>query len=92
MTWPPMLLHLRFPAGADTWGLWLPLFLAYPIILAVMLLLSPFVLLAALVLWPAGKGRLVLLSGVYTWGVLFKLSGLKIDVEQGKRSMLLNFV
>lgn len=92
MNSPPMLLHLKFPADRGSWGLWLPLFLVYPVILAFMLLLSPLVLLATLILWPFGKSRGVLLSGIYIWMLIFKLRGLSIDVEQQNRNTLINFV
>lgn len=91
MNWPPMLLRVRFPAGDGNWGLWLPLFLIYPLLIVLSLIALPLVLLAALILYPTGKSRLLLLAGVYFWDVLFKLRGLKVDISGSSRDLLIDF-
>jgi len=92
MNWPPMLLRVRFPGGQGTWRLWLPLFLIYPLLIGLTIIALPFILLGALVLWPFGKGRLIMLAGVYFWNVLFNLRGLKVDVRDSSHGVLVDFI
>lgn len=92
MNWPPMLLHLRFPAEEGSWGLWLPFFLVYPLLLAISLIAAPFLLLGALVLWPAGKTRIPLLVLPYAWEVIFKTRGLLVDIRHQDHNILIDFI
>ena len=92
MSWPPMLLHLRFPVEAGSWGLWLPFFLIYPILLAVSLVLLPFLLIAGLVMWPGGRAKIPLLVLPYIWNVIFKTRGLLVDVKQEDHDVLIDFI
>jgi hypothetical protein len=92
MNWPPMLLHLRFPAGQGTCSLWLPFFLLYPLLLVLTLIALPFVLLAALIRWTMGKSCRLLLVPIYFWSVIFRLHGLKVDIEQGRHNILVEFI
>ncbi len=92
MNWPPMLLHLRFPNDSGGWGLWLPLFLVYPLLLAISLIAAPFLLIAALVLWPIGNARIPLLVLPYVWNVIFKTRGLMVDVHNEDGNVLVNFI
>jgi hypothetical protein len=92
MNWPPMLLHLRFPNDSGGWGLWLPLFLIYPILLALSLVALPFLLLAALCMLPAGKAKIPVLVLPYAWNVIFKTRGLMVDVRNENGDVLVNFI
>ena len=89
---PPLLLHLRVPTGTGFIGLWLPYFLIYPLLLAVMVILAPFVFIAVLFTWDSGYGRTILLSGPYLWRLLWRLKGLKIDIDSPRRKLLMSFV
>jgi len=92
MNWPPMLLHLKFPTKAGCWGLWLPLFLIYPLLFVLSLVAAPFLLIAALVLYPAGQAKIFLLVLPYAWNIIFKTRGLVIDVRRYGQDVLINFI
>jgi hypothetical protein len=92
MNWPPMLLHLKFPTEEGCWGLWLPLFLIYPLLFVLSLVAAPFLLIAALALWPAGKAKMPLFLLPYSWNVIFKTRGLMVDVRGDGRDILIDFI
>jgi len=92
MNWPPMLMQLRFPTENGSWGLWFPFFLVYPLLLAVSIIALPFLLLAALLMLPWGYARIPLLVLPYIWNTVFKLKGLKVDVEQPGHNVFINIV
>ena len=83
MIWPPSLLGFRIRNANRGFGLWLPLFLIWPVIVLVALALLPLVLLLSLLLWPSGWGRTVLLTGPWFFRVFCALRGLVIDVKSG---------
>jgi hypothetical protein len=92
MSWPPMLLHVRFPSGSGSWGLWLPLFLIYPLLLALSLIVLPFLLLTALVMLPTGDARIPLMVLPYAWNVIVKTRGLLVDIQDREQKVLINFI
>jgi hypothetical protein len=78
----PLILKLRIKdKNQRRFGLWLPFFLIWLVVLPLLALAAPFVLLAALILWPGGKGRLVLYSYASIFNLIGNLSGLKIDIQ-----------
>jgi hypothetical protein len=89
---PAMLLHVKFPTERGQWGVWLPLFLIYPLLLVVSLIALPFLLLGALVLIPFGMARAAVLVLPYLWNLVFKTRGLTVDVSQPDRVVLIDFV
>ncbi|MGI2335053.1 MAG: hypothetical protein ACRKGH_00155 [Dehalogenimonas sp.] len=92
MNWPPLLLHLRIPSNSGFVGLWLPWFLLYPVLLGLMLIALPVVIIVALILLPMGKARSLLMAGPYFWRLLFAMRGLTLDIQNGNRVMLVDFV
>ena len=82
MRLPPSILRIRIVSPTTSFGLWLPLFLAWPLVGLAALLLAPFVVAVALVLWPAGRGRRLLLAGPRLFELAVALRGLKIEVEE----------
>jgi hypothetical protein len=87
----PLILKLRIKdKNQRRFGIWLPLFLIWLIVLPLLALLAPLVLLAALILWPGGKGRLVLYSYLAIFSLIFNLSGLKIDVQSKDSIVYIN--
>ena len=92
MSWPPMFIRLKIPYRnrRGNFGLWLPIFLAYPFILALAILLAPLVLIAALIAWPSGWGRTILLSGPMAFCLLWSLRGLRVDVRQPRGRLYIN--
>ena len=90
MNCPPMLMHVKVKNEKSDFGIWLPLFLLFPLALVILLILSPLILIGVLVLCALGQGRWV------WWGLrCFKfaivsswaLRGLKVDV-QGPKEMV----
>jgi hypothetical protein len=62
-------------------GLVLPLFVVWLLVLPFIIISIPIVLLAALILWPSGYGKSILLAGPAVFMVVSALSRLHIDVE-----------
>jgi len=85
MSWPPYLLKLRIKNPEHDFGLWLPLFLIWPIVLAcllaVFLILLPFALLALIFTWQLGWWRPVILGIPALCCVFCNLRGTIIDVD-----------
>jgi len=82
MSLPPMTMRLRIKNKKSNVNLWLPVFLAYPLLLAIGLVLLPLVLLVSLVAWPSGYGRPLLLSGFYFARLVWAMRGLEVDVHK----------
>ena len=91
MSWPPMIMRLRIKNKKQNLNLWLPIFLAYPIILAIALLLLPLVLIIVLVTWPSGWGRPFLFSGFYLARVIWTMRGLEIDIRKNSEEFKFYF-
>jgi len=90
MNYPPLLMRLGI-YGRRRLSLWLPLFLLWPVAAALAIALAPLVLLLALILWPLGLGKLVLLSGPMLLGILCALRGLELNLNLGSRVLLVSF-
>ncbi len=60
--------------------LWLPFFI-WLIAVLLVILLSPLVLVAALILWPAGKGKLTICLIPLLFRIIGCTSGLNSDIE-----------
>jgi galactitol-specific phosphotransferase system IIC component len=88
---PPLFLRLRFCGRRYRFGLWLPLFLIWPLFLVGALLLLPLVLLAAIILFPFGWSLTVLMFGPLLLRVLCALRGLQVDVSDGKEQVYISF-
>ncbi len=89
----PLLLRIRV-RREDHRGvnLWLPLFLLWLIVLPLLALLLPLVLLAALVLWPSGKGKLILYGYVMIFRLIGYMSGLRIDIKSRDNNIYVNLI
>ena len=84
----PFILKLRVKdKNQRRFSIWLPLFLIWLIVLPLLAIPAPLVLIAALILWPSGKGRLVLYSYAAIFSLICNMSGLKLDI-QSKDSMV----
>ncbi|MDD5127520.1 MAG: hypothetical protein PHR43_05445 [Dehalococcoidales bacterium] len=92
MSWPPMLMHVKVRGEDTNFGLWLPLFLLWPIVLAVLIILSPLVLAAVLVLWPGGWGRWSLRVLRDSLRVLCAMRGLRVDVRERRQCVYISVV
>ena len=83
MIWPPSLLGFRITNANRGFGLWLPLFLVWPLFVLAALAMLPLVFLLSLLLWPTGWGRTMLLTGPWLFRLFCALRGLVIDVKSG---------
>ena len=92
MTFPPSILRVQVRGGDRDISLWLPLFLLWPLVLLTALVLAPLVAAAAIILWPRGWGRPLLLAGPLLLGLLFALRGLSVRVEAGSQRVFISFV
>jgi hypothetical protein len=89
MMWPPMLMHVKIKNEESDFGIWLPLFLLFPIALAFLIILSPLIIIAIIVLWPSGKGKLVPFCLWAAFISVCSMRGLKVDVyNQAKNEMV----
>jgi hypothetical protein len=88
----PMLMRLKVSRNPKARGLLLPVFLVWILLFALMLVLLPFVLVAALITWPSGQGKWLLLTYPMLISVLFHLSGLHIEVEGRDENVLIAFL
>jgi hypothetical protein len=61
--------------------LFIPLICIWILVAAIMIALSPLILIAALISWPLGYGRSLLLIGPRLFTVIGALSGLVVQVE-----------
>jgi predicted membrane metal-binding protein len=96
MKWPPYLLKMRFRSPDHAFGLWLPLFLIWPIVLAflvaVFLVLLPFALLAFIFTWRTDWFYTMLMSLPAIFRLFGQLPGLIVDVEGKQGQIYLEFI
>ena len=83
MIWPPSLIGFHIRGVGKGFGLWLPLFLVWPLFILAALATFPLVLLLAILLWPTGWSRTFLLLGPWVFRMFCALRGLVIDVKSG---------
>jgi galactitol-specific phosphotransferase system IIC component len=91
MMCPPSILRVRIHNRRRHFGLWLPLFLVWPVVMVFGLVLWPLLLIGAAILWPIGWGRPLLLGGPAIFALLCALRGLKIEVNQPSEQVIISF-
>lgn len=74
-----------------TFGLWIPVIIAWIVLGALLVLLFPLLLLAAILAWPSGYGRRILAVYPFLGTILFNLSGLHIELGRTDRHILIDF-
>ena len=92
MNWPPMLMHVKVKNKNTNFGIWLPLFLLFPVALVFFLILSPLILIAIIVLWHSGWGKLALFSLIAGFMACWSLRGLKVDVKEHNERVLISII
>jgi len=92
MTFPPSLMRLRVRTSQHRFGLWLPLFIMWPIFILLGIVLFPFVLIGAILFWRRGWARTLLLSGPLLLNMFCALRGLEVSVLQRGQRVLIYFV
>ena len=84
MKWPPYLLKMQLEDRRHSFGLWLPLFLIWPVImvlgLVVFLILLPFALLSVLFTWSTVCARPLFLGVPALLRLVCCLPGTRVDV------------
>ncbi len=88
---PPLFLRVRVHSGRRRFGVWLPLFLIWAPIFLLGLALFPLVLVLALVLWPWGWGKPLVLAGPALFRIVCALRGLLIDVHSPPQQVYIAF-
>jgi hypothetical protein len=95
MNWPPMLMHVKVKNEKSDFGLWLPLFLLFPLALVVLIILSPLIIIGIIVLCALGYGRWVWWGFRCLWVAIvssWALRGLKVDVQNGNKHVFVSVV
>lgn len=95
MNRPPMLMHMQIYNKDRRIGLWLPLFLLWPLALVLLIILSPLILIAVMVLWVIGWGDWAL-SAVKALGAaggcVCAMRGLRVDVQNRYQTVSISVV
>ena len=79
-----MLMHVKVKNEKTDFGLWLPLFLLFPLALVVLLVLSPLIIIGVLVMLALGQERWVEFGFRCLWAAIassWALRGLRVDVQ-----------
>jgi hypothetical protein len=89
MTWPPALMHIKVKNEKSDIGLWLPIFLLWPLALAVVIVLLPFIIIGLIIFWDSwGLWSLkVLWAAIVT---CCSLRGLEVDVQDGRQNVYIS--
>lgn len=96
MSWPPYLLKIRLENKENSFPIWLPLFIIWPIVLvflvAIFLVILPFALLSLLFTWELGWCRPLFFFIPALFRLFTQLSGLKIDVGNNSGQVHIVFI
>jgi hypothetical protein len=95
MNRPPLLMHVKVKNEKSDFGIWLPLFLLFPLALVILLVFSPLILIGILVLLMLGQERWVEWGLRCLWVAIISswaLRGFKVDVEGRQGLVQVNIV
>ena len=84
MNRPPLIMRIKIRNSDTKFGLWIPLFLIFPIVAIFMITLAPLALLAALIVLPFGYARTVLCAPAL-FSVFCAMRGLEVDIVNGNK-------
>jgi hypothetical protein len=98
MKFPPMVVYMKVGANQDEQNsgfcLWIPLFILVPIalimLLALLLIALPFLLISVLITWDVKWLRWVMFSIQAFFKTTHELTGLKLDIEDGKQKIYID--
>ena len=82
MNRPPLIMRIRIRNSNTKFGLWIPLFLIFPIVAILLIALAPLALPAVLIVLPFGYARTVLCAPAL-FSVFCAMRGLEVDVVNG---------
>lgn len=85
MKTPPCIIRIKIKNEDTKFGLWLPLFIIFPLVLVLFIVLAPLALLAALIVWPLGYARTVLCAPAL-YSVICATKGLEVDIQSGRKN------
>ena len=86
---PPAIVHVRIAdESGRRFGLWLPMFLLWPVALAIFLVLLPFLVIAEIVLTLVNVGFHPLFAMVGLFSVISALRGTRVDVASPRSRKL----
>jgi hypothetical protein len=89
MNRPPCIMRVRVRNKSTKFGIWIPLFLIFPVVVILMIALAPLALLAAIIVLPFGYARTVLCAPAL-YSVICAMRGLEVDVAgDGEDSVLI---
>jgi hypothetical protein len=89
MNRPPCIMRVRVRNKNTKFGIWIPLFLIFPVVVILMIALAPLALLAAIIVLPFGYARTVLCAPAL-YSVICAMRGLEVDVAgDGEDSVLI---
>jgi hypothetical protein len=94
MKWPPYLIQLKVYRPDYVFNIWLPLFIIGPIALIflfILFIIAPFLLLSLLFSWRYGWLEYVIKGIPVLFFILYSAPGLKVDVEDGERHVMVAF-
>jgi len=95
MKWPPYLMQLKIYRPDYVFNIWLPLFIIGPIALIFLFVLFlvalPFLLLSLLFFWRFGWLEYAIKGIPALLFILHSSPGLKVDVEDGERHVMVVF-
>ena len=89
---PPSLFRLRIQTQERRIGLWVPLIVVWPFVALLAFFMAPFILIGAVLLWPSGRGRPLLLAGPRIFGIVCGLRGLRFSVEGPSQRVFVSFL
>ena len=84
MKLPPCIIRVKIKSEDTRFGLWLPIFIIFPVVLVLFIALAPLALLAALIVMPFGYARTVLCAPAL-YSVFCAAKGLEVDIQSGKK-------
>ena len=83
MIFPPSILRIRIvKKGKKKLGLWLPLFLLWPVILALLVMLLPLLFVLAICPRRGAEGGMIVAGLPQVFVIACALRGLKVDVQE----------
>lgn len=91
MMWPPSILRIRIAhRGRRGFGLWIPVFLLWPLMLLIVLL-APAIIAAVPKLRHASGAKSAVLSGPHLLAAFCAARGLRVDVRDEQDSVFIAF-
>ncbi len=93
MILPPAIVRFRIvEQGRRKIGLWLPIFLLWPVLILLILVSMPLLLFLALAFWWYTGARKILRCILFALSLIFSLRGLAIEVEDEEDQVIIKIM